>query len=165
MTQNTETQKCFVKTKSSQKIVYDWFRVNYTNGKPVFVYPLLEEGLSPFAIYDFALTYDDMVKKLVKSKKRKLVLSSNKDAYLDFIENKTIGTKIWEQDPYDKSQWLEYTWDGEFFSCGKHLFLQVRELLNGDFYFQKPEGVNPITDWTMKNHFWCDKLKSWVPNK
>ena len=163
MPQYTETRNCYVKTKSGI-IVNGDYRVNYNNGKPLFVYEV-KEGFTPYAMYDFALTYDDMVKKLVNNKNRKLLFQANKQAYLNFMENRTIGTKVYGKNPDDKKEWVELTWDGELFRCGKHLFYTLQDLLNEDLYFEKPEGVNPITDWTMKNHFWCDKRKDWIPNK
>jgi len=156
-------KNCYVKTKSGL-IVNGDYRVNYNNGKPSFVYEV-KEGFTPFPMYDFAFTYDDMVKKLVKNKNRKLLFQANKEAYLNFMENKTIGTKIYTKNLDDKKEWLELTWDGEFFICGKHLFYTIGDLLNEDLYFQKPEGVNLITEWVRKNHIWCDKLKSWIPLK
>jgi hypothetical protein len=158
-----EIKNCYVKTPRGA-IVNGDFCVNYNLNKPFYVYEV-REGFTPFALYDFAFTYDDMVKKLVKRKNRKSILSSNKDAYLHFIESKTIGTKIYTTNPDDKKEWLELTWDGELFICGKHMFYTIEDLLNEDLYFQKPEGVNIITEWIRKNHIWCDKQKSWIPLK
>jgi len=156
-------KNCYVKTKSGL-IVNGDYRVNYNNGKPSFVYEV-KEGFTPFPMYDFAFTYDDMVKKLVKNKNRKLLFQANKEAYLNFIENKNIGTKIYTNNPDDKKEWLELTWDGKLFRCGVHLFYTIEDLLNEDLYFQKPEDTNLITEWVMKNHIWCDIRKGWIPLK
>lgn len=113
--------------------------------------------------YEFALTYDGMLKKFVKNEAKKKRLETIKDDYIDFLENKKEGTKIYIKDIFNKTDdYLEAVWNGEYFTCGIHMFFDVDDILNNPFWFKKPEGKNIITEWNRKGHRWDSKIKSWV---
>ncbi len=155
----TEKINCYIKLHNNKIVIRESY-VQYIGTKPFLVHDGTGTGHKYFK---FAFTYDEMVKKFVTyyHKKRFQII---KDGYLNFIENKTIGTKIYVKDINNKTDdYVECVWDGERFRCGKHLFYSIDDLLNQyPLFFEKPIDKNIITDWIYKGYEWNDIIKSWI---
>jgi len=159
------TKNVFYKTKMLDKILVADMYVQYLHGKPSLAH--FGDGVGRFYPKDFAITYDEIVQKLITNNASKRRLLEIKDDFINFLDSKEIGTKVYIKDTLNKSSEdvLECVWDGKTFRCGRHMFFNLSDLFVRPFYFQKPDGKNIITDWTYKGHTWNDNMKSWVKNK
>ena len=156
---STERRNCYVTLRNGQLVNRDLYVQYFGDGKPF----MAHDGRGIGAIfYEFALTYDDMIKKFVKNQNKRKRLETIKDDYLRFLETKELGTKVYTKDPNKTGEWMECVWDGQVFGCGSHMFFFFDDILNMPIWFQKPEGVNIVTNWTRKGYQWDDRLKSWT---
>jgi hypothetical protein len=155
-----EKQSCYVRLRNGQLVNRNLYVQYFDNGKPF----LAHDGRGIGGVfYEFATDYDMMVKKFVKGQSKKRRINEIKDDYLNFLENKTLGTKVYTKD-FDSDDWLEFTWDGEIFKCGRHMYIVFDDILNMPVSFQKPEGKTIISDWTRDGYHWNDSTKDWIKN-
>lgn len=158
----SELRNCYVTLRNGQLVNRDLYVQFFGDGKPF----MAHDGRGIGGIfYEFALTYDEMIKKFVKNSSKKTRLETIKPHYLRFLETKELGTKVYTKDPNNTGDWLECVWDGSVFRCGHHMFFFFDDILNIPIWFQKPEGVNIVTDWTRKGYRWDAGQKSWVKDR
>lgn len=134
----------------------------FKDGKPFIAHDGPGRGIGGI-FYEFALTYDDMINKFVTNSAKKQRLKTIKNDYLNFMDTKEVGTKVYIKDSENNTDdYLECVWDGDRFTCGRHMFFDEDEILNRPIWFQKPEGKNIVTDWYPKGYEWSDTQKSWI---
>ena len=154
------TQNVYVTLHNGNLAIRDLY-IQYQNGKPWIAHD--GRGLGGI-FYKFALTYDDMITKFVTNDSKRKRLKIIKDDFIDFLEKRRVGTKIYIKDIYNGTDdYLECVWDGKVFSCGVHIYFEIDGILNNPIWFEMPDK-NIIKSWSRNGHRWSDKLKSWIKN-
>lgn len=156
-------KNCFLKTNNGHISISDLY-VQFIGDSPNLAH--FGDGSSPIYSSRFALSYDEMVDKLVSNNTSKQRLKDIKEDFSKFINNREIGTKIYIKDFINRNDnILECVWDGNRFKCGNMLMFSISDIFNHGIRFIKPENKNIITNWTKIGFTWDIVRKDWIKNK
>ena len=156
-------KNCFYKTSNGNISICDLY-VQFVGEKPTLAH--FGNGSHPIYSDKFALSYDEMVEKLISNNTSKQRLKNIKVDFYRFIEEREIGTKIYIKDFINKNDnILECIWDGNRFRCGNMLMFNISDIFNHGIRFIKPENKNIITNWTKIGFTWDIVRKDWIKNR